>query len=138
MASLALSPESLDLTVGQEVTLFSRADDAEGSPVGDAVVRFTSSDPAVAAVTQDGLVRAASPGSATVTATAGDAASTSVVRVAAAPAPTPDRGRHPRPRFRSMVDAFDNGLAIGRMPSWRFSAWMVFLILAATTATAGI
>jgi serine/threonine-protein kinase len=91
VARLALSPESVDLTVGQEVTLFSRADDAEGSPVGDAVVRFSSSDPAVAAVTSDGLVRAASPGSATVTATAGGAAAISVVRVAAAPPPTPDR-----------------------------------------------
>jgi serine/threonine-protein kinase len=91
VTSLALTPESVDLTVGQEVTLVPRAEDAEGGTVSGAAVRFTSSDPAVAAVTDDGLMRAVSPGSATVTAMAGDVASTSLVRVTAAPAPTPDR-----------------------------------------------
>ena len=68
-AYVVVTPSEVILPVGDTVRLMAEVWDANGAPVKDAVVAWSSSDEAVAVVDPAGLVRAASSGAATFTAT---------------------------------------------------------------------
>jgi hypothetical protein len=85
VASLALRPGSLALTVGESATLSAATTSATGRPLGGRGVTWASGDPRTVAVTQGGVVRALAPGSATVTATSEGVSASVTVGVAAPP-----------------------------------------------------
>ncbi|HEU4453795.1 MAG TPA: Ig-like domain-containing protein, partial [Longimicrobium sp.] len=68
VATLAISPASFSLTVGQSSPATAIARDAAGNPLTGRAVAWSSSDPAVATVAA-GVVTAVGAGSATITAT---------------------------------------------------------------------
>ena len=80
--SVAVSPDSAVLAVGDTLRLAAVAFDANGHAVPDAAFAWSSTEPAVAAVDAAGLVTAAGPGQADITATAGDAAGRARLTVA--------------------------------------------------------
>jgi len=84
VGSVALSPTSLSLAVGQTSTLTATVRDAGGATLPGRTVVWSSSDLAVVAVAQTGEVRAVGPGSATVTATSEGVTGSASVSVAAA------------------------------------------------------
>ena len=78
---LSVSPPTLSLVVGRSGTFAARAVDAQGLAVAVSFV-WSSADPTIATVGQsDGSVAAVSPGSTTVTATAGTLSATATVSV---------------------------------------------------------
>lgn len=86
-STVNLSSNSVSFTsLGQTHQLSPSIADQEGNPLLDAGVNWSSSNDAVASVTQSGLVRAESAGSATITATAGAASATAQVNVVQTPA----------------------------------------------------
>ena len=68
-AYVVVTPSEVILPVGDTVRLMAEVWDANGAPVKDSVVAWSSSDEAVAVVDPAGLVRGASSGAATFTAT---------------------------------------------------------------------
>ena len=68
---VSVTPAEARLTPGDTVTFTARAEDANGSPIEDAVFAWSSSDTAVATVDTTGLVHAVGEGNATITATSG-------------------------------------------------------------------
>ncbi len=79
---VTVSPDVTMLQVGDTLRLTAEATDAKGHPVAGAQFEWTSSDPSVVRVDGSGLVRAATEGTATVTATSGDAEGASDITVA--------------------------------------------------------
>jgi hypothetical protein len=76
---------STDVTlaaVGQNLQLTASVLDQDGDPIPDAPVTWESADPAIVSVSGTGLLIAQAPGTAEVTATAGEASSTATVIVA--------------------------------------------------------
>ncbi len=69
VASVGVSPTSLNLTVGQTGQLTATPRDASGNPLTGRVVTWTSSNAAIAIVSTTGLVTAQGAGTATITAT---------------------------------------------------------------------
>ncbi len=69
VASVALSPASASLFLGQSVQLTATPLDSVGGVLTGRIVTWTSSNPSVATVTASGLVTAAAAGAATITAT---------------------------------------------------------------------
>jgi serine/threonine-protein kinase len=102
VARLDLSPLSATLTVGETLALQAEARDSSGGPIGNVDVRFRADDSAVATVSDDGIVTAVSPGSARISASAGQVTSTIAVLVSA-PAPNAP----PRPASRPTTVAVD-------------------------------
>jgi trimeric autotransporter adhesin len=87
VAAVAVTPGTLSLRVDETSTLTATMRDAAGAVLTGRAVGWTSSAPSVATVT-DGVVRAVSAGSATITATSEGVAGTASVTVTAAePAP---------------------------------------------------
>ncbi len=85
--TLTLDRTSLSFTaLGQEQQLSPSVADQDGNALPDEAVSWSSSAPAVAEVSQTGLVTARSPGSATITASAGAANAAAAVTVAQTPA----------------------------------------------------
>lgn len=80
VASVAVSPATLTLSVGDSVALHATALDANGNVLSRAVT-WTSSDSTVARVFFDGLVMAGKAGSATITAESGGKSGTAAVTV---------------------------------------------------------
>lgn len=75
-SDVTISPGALTFdAVGERATLIAEVRDRRGGILLDATVSWNSSDPAVASVTASGQVTAHGNGTATVTATAGDATS---------------------------------------------------------------
>ena len=82
VAGVEVSPSGATLvSLGDTVRLVAGAADANGHPVADAEFDWTTSDASVATVGAAGLVTAVSNGSATVTATSGEAAGTAEITV---------------------------------------------------------
>src|SRR2546426_4085227 len=82
VASVAVSPASAALQVGQTVQLAATPQDTSGNPLAGRVVTWASSNAAVAPVTASGLATAVAVGSATITATSEGKTGTSAVAVA--------------------------------------------------------
>ena len=72
--AVEITPETHTLPTGDTVRLVATATDDNGYVVSDAAFRWSSSDTAVASVDSVGLVRGVTEGTATITATVGDAA----------------------------------------------------------------
>jgi hypothetical protein len=79
---LTVAPTSLDLDVTETLPLAAIARDSLGRPVRGASVRFKTNRASVASVTADGLVTGVSPGSATITASSAQGATSVPVVVA--------------------------------------------------------
>ena len=82
-ASIALTPDSSHLAVGDSVTLSASARDGAGSVLPTAQVSWTSSDPKVAEVSPVGVVTALGSGRAEVHSASGEAGATAVIVVEA-------------------------------------------------------
>ena len=76
-----VTPDEAALAPGDTVTLHARAEDANGFPIEDAVFAWSSGDTGVATVDTTGLVHAVGEGSATITATSGNASGSATVTV---------------------------------------------------------
>ena len=87
VAAVTVTPGTLSLRVDETSTLTATTRDASGAVLAGRAVSWSSSAPGVATVT-DGVVRAVSAGSATITATSEGVAGTASVTVTA-PEPTP-------------------------------------------------
>jgi uncharacterized protein YjdB len=85
VASVAVSPASATLGIGQTVQLAATPKDAGGNPLSGRVITWSSSTTAVATVSASGLVTANAVGSATLTATSGGQNGTSAVTVIVVP-----------------------------------------------------
>src|SRR5437867_164127 len=88
VASVAVSPASASVQVGQTVQLAATPRDANGNPLSGRAVSWASSNTAVATVSGSGLVTGVTAGSATITATSEGQGGTATITVAA-PAPAP-------------------------------------------------
>src|SRR6266566_6292363 len=86
VASVAVSPPSATLGVGQTVQLTGTPKDANGNPLTGRTITWGSSNTAVATVTASGLVTGVVVGSATITATSEGQSGTAAITV---PAPAP-------------------------------------------------
>ncbi|MEP6494510.1 MAG: Ig-like domain-containing protein [bacterium] len=88
-ASLTLTPAGpVELSTGATVTLVPRVADASGNVLASPPVTYSSSNTNVAAVAGTGVITAAGPGTATVTATSGAATGTFAVTVIGHPVGT--------------------------------------------------
>jgi uncharacterized protein YjdB len=85
IASLVVSPDADTIVVGQTTQLAVTLRDSAGGVLADRAVAWSSSDPAIVSVSSSGLVLAASPGAAQVTATA--EGHTATARLVALPRP---------------------------------------------------
>jgi uncharacterized protein YjdB len=85
VASVAVSPASASVPVGQTVQLTATPTDANGNPLTGRVVTWVSSAPAVATVSASGRVTAKAAGSATITATSEGKSGTAAITVTLAP-----------------------------------------------------
>jgi len=85
VASVAVSPASVALQVGQTVQLAATPQDTGGNPLAGRVVTWASNNAAVAPVTASGLATAVAVGSATITATSEGKTGTAAVAVASVP-----------------------------------------------------
>src|SRR3989442_8649020 len=85
VASVAVSPASAALQVGQTVQLAATPQDTSGTPLAGRVVTWASSNTGVSPVTASGLVTAVAVGSATITATSEGKTGTTAVAVAKVP-----------------------------------------------------
>ncbi|HEY9427148.1 MAG TPA: Ig-like domain-containing protein, partial [Gemmatimonadaceae bacterium] len=97
VASVAVSPSSASLLVGDTKTLSATLKDASGTTLTGRTITWISSDQSVATVTSAGLVTAVAAGSATVTAASEGKTGTASITVTAPeappttdPTPTPD------------------------------------------------
>ena len=79
--SVIVSPAVDTIGVGDTLRLLAEAFDGNGNPIGGASFEWSSSDAVVAAVSDVGMVRGGGQGTATITATAGDAHGTSAITV---------------------------------------------------------
>ena len=83
VVSVAVSPSSATLVVGQTVDLEAEPRDAAGRPLSDRAVTWSSNRPEVATVTSAGIVAAVSAGSATITASSEGRSGTAAIAVEA-------------------------------------------------------
>lgn len=80
-ASIDLASDRLGLYPGETRDLTPDVRDAAGETIADADVTWSSSEPDIAAITSAGVLTTSSPGTAIITATAGDASVSITVRV---------------------------------------------------------
>ncbi|TMQ52000.1 MAG: Ig domain-containing protein, partial [Candidatus Eisenbacteria bacterium] len=85
VASVAVTPTSAGIQVGQTVQLTATPQDGSGSPLSGRAVTWASSNGLVATVSGSGLVTAAAVGSATITATSEGQGGTSSITVSNVP-----------------------------------------------------
>ena len=88
VASVTVSPPSIDIEVGQSAQLAATPRDRNGHPLSGRPVTWATSDAAVATVDGAGLVTGATAGSATITATSEGVSGTAAVTVTALPPPS--------------------------------------------------
>src|SRR5438067_360427 len=81
VASVAVSPASASVQVGQTVQLAATPRDANGNPLSGRAVSWASSNTAVATVSGSGLVTGVTAGSATITATSEGQGGTATITV---------------------------------------------------------
>src|SRR5947209_1098239 len=87
VASVAVSPASASVGVGQTVPLTATTQDANGNPLMGREVTWVSSAPLLATVNGSGLVSGVAAGSATITATSEGQGGTAAITVTALPPP---------------------------------------------------
>src|SRR5205809_349682 len=85
VASVAVSPASASVQVGQTVQLTATPKDANGNPLSGRAVSWASSNTAVATVSGSGLVTGVTAGSATITATSEGQGGTATITVSTPP-----------------------------------------------------
>ena len=85
VASVAVTPATASVQVGQTVQLTATPQDASGSPLAGRVVTWASSAPGIATVSASGLVTGVAAGTATLTATSEGKSGTATVTVTFAP-----------------------------------------------------
>ncbi len=88
VASVAVSPATASVPVGQTVQLTATPKDANGNSLSGRTVTWASSNTAIATVSGSGLVTGVTAGAATITATSEGKSGTSAITVTA-PAPAP-------------------------------------------------
>jgi len=88
VASVTVTPASASVQVGQTVQLTATPRDANGNALSGRAVTWSSTNTTVATVSGTGLVRGATAGSATITATSEGQSGTSAVTVTVAPVAT--------------------------------------------------
>jgi uncharacterized protein YjdB len=139
-ATVTVAPSSATLLVGQSTTLTATVRNADGEVLTDRAPSWASSNGAVASVSQQGVVSAVGPGTATISASrdgvSGTAAVTvqlvPVARVAVAPTDaTVQRGRD----VQLTAAAYD---AAGRLLSGRTFAWSSSDPTVATVSGSGL
>src|SRR5947207_1489146 len=81
VASVAISPATTSLTVGQTVQLTATPKDSAGGTLTGRMVTWTSGNPSVATISGSGLVAGVTAGSATITATSEGKSSTAALTV---------------------------------------------------------
>jgi len=81
VVTVAVTPASAQIAVGQTAALVVAARDASGNVIGGRAVSWSSASPAVATVDANGVVSGVSAGSATITATISGVAGTSAITV---------------------------------------------------------
>src|SRR5207253_1005738 len=87
--SVAITPPSVSVAIGQTVQLTATPKDAGGTPLVGRGVTWASSAPTVATVNANGLVSAVAAGAATITATSESKSGTASVTVTVPPPPPP-------------------------------------------------
>src|SRR6266511_2966187 len=142
VASVAVSPPTASIQVGQTAQLTATPKDASGNALSGRVVNWTSSNNSVATVSSSGLVTGLAVGSATITATSEGQSGGAAVTVTAAPVPvasvavTPATGSIPVGQTLQLTatpkDASGNTLT-GRTVGWTSSNTAV-----ATVSTSGL
>src|SRR6266498_29643 len=130
VASVAVSPPTASIQVGQTAQLTATPKDASGNALSGRVVNWTSSNNSVATVSASGLVTGVTAGSATITATSEGQSGGAAVTVTAAPVPvasvavTPATGSIPVGQTLQLTatpkDASGNTLT-GRTMGWTSS-----------------
>ena len=85
VASVAVSPASANLTVGQTTQLTATPKDASGNPLTGRTVTWSTSNAAVAAVSGSGLVTGGAAGTATITASSEGQNGTAAITVTVVP-----------------------------------------------------
>src|SRR5204863_449932 len=85
VASVAISPATTSLTVGQTVQLTATPKDSAGGTLTGRMVTWTSGNPSVATISGSGLVAGVTAGSATITATSEGKTSSAAVTVTSVP-----------------------------------------------------
>src|SRR5437867_4161991 len=85
VATVSVTPDHLDLTVGQQGQLTATPRDAGGNPLSGRAITWVSAAPAVASVDNTGRVTAAAVGTATITATSETKSGTAQVTVSPVP-----------------------------------------------------
>lgn len=92
-ASITLTPAAVELTSkGETARITAVVKDEDGQPLADYPVDWVTSDTLVATVSETGLVRAESSGTARITATAGSESAVATVTVAVATwSPSPSK-----------------------------------------------
>jgi uncharacterized protein YjdB len=85
VASVAVAPSAVSVTVGATAPLNASAADAKGVAIGGSTFSWTSSNPSIATVDASGAVKGVAVGSATVTATSGEKSASASVTVENAP-----------------------------------------------------
>ncbi|MDQ2664785.1 MAG: Ig-like domain-containing protein, partial [Gemmatimonadota bacterium] len=86
VGSVAVTPPTSSLAVGQSAGLAATVTDANGATLTGRVVSWSSNDAAIATVSQAGVVTAVAPGIATITATSEGKSGAAAVTVTAVPA----------------------------------------------------
>jgi len=104
-AELLIDPDTATLTeAGATIQLSATVLDATGTEIEGAAMTWTTSDAEVASVSEDGLVEAITAGTATITATSGDASGTAEITVDL-PAPGPAVLISPETRLLTEIGA---------------------------------
>lgn len=85
VASVVVQPGAVDVQAGQTYQLVALVLDAAQNPLTGRAITWTSGTPSVATVSNTGLVTAAAPGTARITATAGGVSGSATVTVPQAP-----------------------------------------------------
>src|SRR6266498_1021210 len=142
VASVAVSPATASIQVGQTAQLTATPKDASGNTLSGRVVNWTSSNNSVATVSSSGLVTGLTAGSATITATSEGQSGSAALTVTAAPVPvasvavSPATATIPAGQTAQLTatpkDASGNTLT-GRTVSWASSNTAV-----ATVSTSGL
>ena len=151
VGGVLVEPESFELTVGRSLPLRVTVRDRTGAPLAGRTVAYASSAAGVASVDAAGIVRAVSPGAATITASSGGASAIARVTVVPEPAPPP-----PAPVPATLTIApnavslqvgttqalaatlrdTDGAIVTGRPVTWQSSATSVATVSASGVVTA--
>jgi uncharacterized protein YjdB len=142
VASVTVTPTSAGVTVGQTAQLAATPRDASGNPLTGRVVTWATSNSSVATVSSGGLVTAASPGSATITATSEGQRGTAAITVTMVPVAsvtvTPASATvtvGQTAQFSAVVKDANGNILTGRTVTWTSDNAAVALVSASGLVT---